>query len=173
MRTWKDLSLVEQPARIAAMQKDERGYPIPHTVQWANGKPDFRVIDPEKWVDAVTTCRCGICGEKIEGPMAFTGGPISIKNRLFTDLPMHKECAEYALQVCPFLAMPKFGYLDNAGYKMPVKVMQAVSNDRPDRFGLAMTDGFQVARIGHAGGDIVIWANEFTSVEWWVNGERQ
>lgn len=173
MKTWKDLNSVNTPDRVAALQKDERGYPIPHTVQWANGKPDFRVIDQVKWIDAVSSCKCGICGEKIEGQMAFTGGPLSIQNRLFTDLPMHKECAEYALQVCPFLAMPKFGYLDKAGYKMPVKVMSAVSNDRPDKFGLGMTDGFRVARIGHAGEDIAIWANEFTSVEWWINGERQ
>lgn len=31
----------------------------------------------------------------------------------------------------------------------------------------------EVIVFGHAGEDIVIWANEFTSVEWWINGERQ
>lgn len=171
MKTWTDLSNIQLPIRLAAAPKDERGYPIPHTVHWIDGKPDFRVIDPEKWITAVKECRCGICGDVINGKMAFVGGPMSIENRLFTDLPMHQECAEYALQVCPFLAMPKFGYLERTddGH---VQVLESASSKRPDMFGLALTNSYQLAEIQHTG-DIVLWAGPFSSIDWWVNGERK
>lgn len=178
MKTWTDLSKIEQPARIAAMQKDERGYPIPHSVAWVDGKPDFRVIDPNKWIEAVNNYQCGICGQKLEGEMAFVGGPVSIHNRLFTDLPMHKDCAEYALKTCPYLAAPKFGHASleslakHGGWKPGEMTVAAAASDvRPSRFGLGVTSGFQLARLGHTG-DIVIMANEFTAVSWWRNGEQ-
>lgn len=169
MKTWIDLSKIEQPAQIAAMQKDERGYPIPHTVMWVDGKPDFRVIDPNKWYEAARSCQCGICGQMILDDFAFVGGPLSMKNRLFTDLPMHKECAEYALKVCPFIAAPKFGYLKQHGH--PVREIEGVSDNRPDRFGLGMTSKYKLVQLPQ--GDIAIWADEFISVEWWQNGEKQ
>ena len=172
MKTWIDLSTVEMPENIAGMQKDERGYPIPHTVHWIDGKPDFRVIDPDKWIEAARECLCGICGKKIESKIAFVGGPRSIENRLFVDLGMHKECAEYALQVCPFMAAPKFGYLECKGLKKgELAVISAASNTRPTKFGLGLTSGYGVGRL--VSGDIVIQATPFESVEWWVNGEKQ
>lgn len=178
MKTWKDLKSVETPARVAELQKDERGYPIPHTVQWVNGKPDFRVIDQAKWVDAVVNHKCGICGQTLEGQMAFVGGPISIKNRLFADLPMHKECAEYAVQVCPFIAMPKFKYaaferIEKNGFKPgELQVISSGSSNKPEKFGLGLTDGFQVARV-MPNNDVVLMANDFSSIDWWVEGVKQ
>lgn len=167
MKTWKDLSQIAVPARVKSLPVDERGYPVPHTVQWVAGKPDFRVIDPQKWTKAVQLRRCGMCGEPLGARMAFVGGPLSMRNRLFYDLPMHRECATYALQVCPFLAAPKFGY-SQAGAGMSVH--SGVSGERPARFGLGITKSFAVRRM--PSGELVLQAGEFEVVTWWKDGQQ-
>lgn len=65
MKTWIDLSKVNAPARIQALAKDARGYPIPYGVTWENGVPDFRVIDDRKWIEAVKNRLCGLCGSAL------------------------------------------------------------------------------------------------------------
>ncbi|MFK4135920.1 hypothetical protein ACI2KR_27100 [Pseudomonas luteola] len=169
MATWIDLNTIETPDRIKRMKVDSRGYPIPYSVEIdANGKPDFRVIDPQKWFLAAQQKRCGICGEPLGAYVAFVGGPLSIENRYFTDLPMHKDCATYALQVCPFIAAPKFSY--SHSHSEEVKVNEHVSTNRPEKFGLGITKRYSLVQTGQ--GDILIHANEFQSIEWWSFGKR-
>lgn len=167
MKTWKDLSQIAVPARVKSLPVDERGYPVPHTVQWVAGKPDFRVIDPQKWTKAVQLRRCGVCGEPLGARMAFVGGPLSMRNRLFYDLPMHRECATYALQVCPFLAAPKFAY-SNPPEGMAVH--SGVVGERPSRFGLGIARSFEVMRA--PGGEVVLHAGAFESIVWWQHGRE-
>lgn len=169
MRTWIDLTQIATPDRIAAMKKDVRGYPIPFSVKYdADGVPDFRVIDPDRWQDAVISKRCGVCGGFLGAHLAFVGGPLSMENRHFTDLPMHRDCAIYALQVCPFIAAPKFSYSKTFGEEIVVNA--DVSTNRPSRFGLGIAKGFDVVRLPH--GDIALRAHPFKSIEWWENGNR-
>lgn len=55
-RTWTDLTLIEQPERIARLARDVRGYPIPFVVEFDDqGNPDFRALDMKKWTHAVNT----------------------------------------------------------------------------------------------------------------------
>jgi hypothetical protein len=59
---------------------------------------------------------------------------------------MHRDCASYALKVCPFLAAPSFAY----SQKLPdgTVASENVSVNRPDRFGLGITRNFQPVRLG-------------------------
>lgn len=165
-RPWIDLSTITMPERVARLARDERGYPIPHSVMYIDGKPDFRVVDQEKWMHALNTRRCGICGDSLGAHIAFVGGPLSIQNRLFTDLPMHRDCAAYALQVCPFLAAPRFAFAKLTGEGLAVN--ENVSDQRPERFGLGMTKTYRLVQLPDK--QLVIQAGEFRSTEWWVNG---
>lgn len=166
MKAWRDLSNVVMPNRVLRLERDCRGYPIPYTVQRdAQGRPDFRVVDPQIWMNAVRYKRCGICGEQLGVHLAFVGGPACMQNRVFTDLPMHRDCATYALQVCPFLAAPKFAY--SRSLSGDVRVMASVSSHRPEQFGLAMSRGVELRRLGD---DLVLLAAPFDSVEWWQGG---
>ncbi|KGT54005.1 hypothetical protein NY96_19685 [Xanthomonas citri pv. fuscans] len=167
MATWTDLSAIDEPARVAALPRDRRGYPIPHSVAHdEDGVPDFRVIDPGKWQHAVRRRLCGVCGSPLGARLAFVGGPLSIRNRLFNDLPMHRDCATYAMRACPFLAAPRFAF----ARKLPehTHVNESVSTDRPERFGLGIARDFQLVR-GPAG-DILLRAGAFEVVEWWQHG---
>lgn len=90
-----------------------RGLPIPYTVVIKpNGDPDFRITDTAKWKTVILKKLCGICGRKLGLKMCFIGGPKCAALRIFFDPPMHKECAYYSAEVCPFIASPNKGYSD-------------------------------------------------------------
>lgn len=168
MKAWTDLTCIDMPPRVATLPRDPRGYPIPYTVKRdESGKPDFRIIDPEKAMRAVRMRCCGICGETLGARIAFVGGPLALANRLFTDLPMHRDCAIYALRTCPFIAAPKFAY--SRALPADTVVSDNVSTDRPDRFGLGITKTFSVVSVN---GEPVLRAGEFESIEWWRHGKQ-
>jgi ferredoxin len=94
------------PLRIAALPCDRRGYPVPRFVHWLDGVPDFRVLDPTFMAAAVRQRLCWICGQPLGRKMVFSIGPMCIVNGISAEPPSHRECAEYAARVCPFLAIP-------------------------------------------------------------------
>jgi hypothetical protein len=167
MPAWTDLTAVETPPKVAALPKDSRGYPIFFTVLISHdGKPNFRAQDPYKWETGVQDKLCGICGTKLGKRMAFVGGPKSIKSRYFTDLPMHESCAQYALKACPFIAMPKFTYLEQSAPELAVNPL--VSDQRPEMFGIGITSKMKVVQLqGHS----VIKAGAFSRVQFWKDGQ--
>lgn len=167
MKAWRDLSEVETPKRIQRLPCDARGYPIPANVLVTDGVPDFRTIDPDKIVWAVQYKRCAICGEPLGSHVAFVGGPRSIKSRWFSDAPMHRDCAVYALQVCPFLAAPSFGYRKSVPEDATVNLL--VSTERPEVFGLGITRGYEPAVHG---GHLLLHAAPFESLSWWKGGHE-
>ncbi len=166
---WNTLPL---PLKLQSRPKDGRGLPIPAAVVIdENGTPDFRVTDVLKWQRLAKARCCGLCGEPLERMMAFVGGPVSHQSRFFTDLPMHRPCAEYALQVCPYLAAPNYRYAEQvanlAGYV--VQVNDQVANTRPDRFFLALSRHFTLGRLPT--GELVIRARPWEGTWWWRNGK--
>jgi hypothetical protein len=170
---YSDWRLIPVPARLASRPRDDRGYPIPATVlvDSATGKPDFRVTDIHKWVAACSKKTCSLCGDPLGRHLAFLGGPGSFESRYFTDLPMHRECAEYALQVCPYLAVPNFKYSESitapAGFTL--NVSDDVDSTRPSKFALAITMSYQAMRT--RSGTFVVQAAPWEQVSWWQDGK--
>lgn len=104
------------PSRVARLPKDERGFPVPWFVQWFEngepsdfgvGAPDFRVIDSRKMQTALRQPRCWVCGEQMGVHRVFLIGPMCAINRVISEPPSHRECAEFAAKACPFLANPR------------------------------------------------------------------
>lgn len=94
------------PPRLSRRPRD-RGYPVPWFVGvGADGAYDFRFVDPQRIVEAVRDRRCFMCGEPLGVVLAFVTGPMSAINRIAPEPPSHRECAEYAARVCPFLTRP-------------------------------------------------------------------
>ena len=102
---------IAEPERIARLEHDKRGYPIPWNVlRGDDGTPFFIINDDRKAYHALLRDLCPICGERLGRWKWFVGGLRSAFDPAgcYFDLPGHRECIEYALQVCPYLAIPKY-----------------------------------------------------------------
>lgn len=103
--------MVQEPERIARLPRDKRGYPIPWNVLKADdGTPFFIINDDRKAGRALREGLCPICGERLGAWRWLVGGPRSAfdPHGCYFDLPCHRECAEFALQTCPYLAAPRY-----------------------------------------------------------------
>lgn len=94
------------PHRMESLPVDKRGYPVPWFVDWVDGEPEFRAMNPEKWVRAVRFKLCWVCGERIGRIMAFVAGPMCGINRTSSEPPSHYDCAWWSVRNCPFLSNP-------------------------------------------------------------------
>lgn len=99
-------SLEKPTERIAKLPIDERGFPVPWFVEWIDGKPEFRAMDPRKWTSAVANSLCWVCGEKMGAYKAFVIGPMCGINRTTAEPPTHLDCAQWSARNCPFLSNP-------------------------------------------------------------------
>ena len=98
---------LEMPERIRRLPVcPTRNVPVPWFVAWVDGKPEFRCMDHEKLVRAVKEKLCWVCGDKLGTHLVFVIGPMCSINRVSSEPPCHKDCAEYSAQVCPFLTKP-------------------------------------------------------------------
>lgn len=101
-----------------ALQRDERGYPIPYVVlRDTTGRPLFTANDHRKRWESAKENRCAICGTRIKGELLwFVGGPMSAfhEHGAYRDTALHHECMSYAMQVCPYLALRSYqGRIDD------------------------------------------------------------
>lgn len=94
------------PARLARLPRTPTGLPIPYFVAQVDGRYDFRVVDARKVRPAIQHRLCWLCGQPMGRMMCFVVGPMCIVNRVSSEPPMHRDCAEYALRACPFLTNP-------------------------------------------------------------------
>lgn len=107
----RDVREVPAPKRMAHLDRDERGYPIPAMVfRDETGRPHFTINNEADRFILLMDDKCSICGEKLLRLRWFVGGPLSAfhKHGSYMDPPLHRECMHYALQVCPYLALPSY-----------------------------------------------------------------
>lgn len=161
--------VVPIPRRLSRRPKDARGYPIGCLVLITpDGKPDFRATDVRQWLAIVRNRCCALCGEPLESNIAFIGGPRSHESRTFTDPGMHLECAQYAMKVCPYLAMPTAHHSRKitpiAG--LALKVTEHVSTEKPDRFFIGIAMSYHPYRLED--GSLVVRASEWIRTEWFA-----
>lgn len=177
---------IRVPARMRHLPKDHRGYHVPRFVLWAegdpsdaqnlrqpgHGKPYFQIMDVRHLSRCVRSHQCWICGNPLVKIMVFVIGPMCAINRVSAEPPSHLECARYAVQVCPFLAIPEMrrlpthrfaGTMSQAGFALP---------RNPGVSGLWCTQRYRTFKP-HAGGDGVLFEmGEPSRVEWFVRGRE-
>lgn len=103
----RSIAGIPMPPRIARLDVDGRGYPVPWFVATVDGRPDFRVVKPGAVMEAVRAPRCWICGQLLlDTRVAYVIGPMCAVNRTSAEPPSHRDCARYAARACPFLARP-------------------------------------------------------------------
>jgi hypothetical protein len=98
---------IPMPDRFRKLPVSDRGFPTPYFVGEFEGKTDFRVIRPDAIADCYNRRLCWLCGEKLGQYLCFVIGPMCSVNRISSEPPSHRECAEYAVRACPFLSKPK------------------------------------------------------------------
>lgn len=99
------------PELMQRLPLDRRGYPVPVIIKRdTTGAPMFTVNDALVQRRCATRKLCAICGLRLRKELWFVGGPLSAfhSRGCYIDSALHHECLHYALQVCPFLAMPNF-----------------------------------------------------------------
>ena len=112
------------PKFMAGLPVDKkRGFVVPWFVEWINGEPEFRAMDPRKMTRAINERLCWVCGNKLFGEEVYVIGPMCVVNRISSEPPSHRECARYSAQVCPFLSKPQMVRRES-GLPVPVEELR-------------------------------------------------
>jgi hypothetical protein len=167
---------------MRTLPRDSLGYPIPTIVLVDKSrKPQFTINDLRKVGSCLRKRLCAICGKRLDDGYWFVGGSRCFmhENGAFVNPPLHRDCGQYALQVCPFLAAPSYSKRID-GKKMRAK-------DRPDHmaiieiahmppaqpttFGFGQTREFRIVQSQMGQSDHVLVVESWDYVEWWKNGE--
>jgi hypothetical protein len=175
------VTLPDLPRRIAKLQKDERGFPVPVFVQWfrQDGKPaelpsegdrpDFRYANSDFRVLAFKRGLCWICGEALGVHRIYAIGPMCVINRTTSEPASHRECAEFSAKACPFLIRPRMrriGFDEDE----PHVVSGHLIERNPGCVCLYETRKAKAFRP--EGGGWLIRLGEPDRVDWWAEGRQ-
>jgi hypothetical protein len=170
------IARIEAPARIRRLNVDHRGFPVPWFVAWIDGVADHRIIDAGKMEPAIRHRLCWTCGEPLGQTYAFTIGPMCAVNRVISEPPSHRECAEYAVAACPFLSRPE-AHRRTAG--MPDAVLTLAAGDglkrNPGVICLWVTRSYKPFRVptsSHANRGILFDLGEPIETVWYAEGRH-
>lgn len=145
-----------------------RGFPITHVTMINNGEPDFRTLHAGRVLQCMKTRCCGICGDDIETTewCAFIGGEKSMSNRVFVDPAMHRDCAYYAAQVCPFLAGTRRQYSETTKTEQlgQFELLIRMDQDRPQRLGLMLAKRYDLVIQGNQ--PLIVAAKRPNLIDW-------
>ena len=119
---------ITMPPRMARRPVSEKGFPVPWFVSMIKGKWDFVNIDPRKYFEAYKRRICWLCGEPLGQYACFVIGPMCAINRVSAEPATHRDCAEYAVKACPFLARPNMKRNDAAALA-PISAPGAVEHN--------------------------------------------
>jgi hypothetical protein len=158
---------IEMPTRIKRLPISERGYPIPWFVPWEDGVPLTQAADPRKLRLALTQHLCWICGEALGVFKCFIIGPMCAVNRITSEPPNHRECAEYAVRTCPFLVKPnmKRNPVDDDRKQEPAGIM---IERNPGVCLIWVTRSYR--RFTPRGGGVLFSLNDPVELAWYREG---
>jgi hypothetical protein len=160
--------LTAMPQRIAALPIDARGYPVPWFVDYVDGQPEFRAMDPVKWKRAIKERLCWVCGQKLGAHLCFVLGPMCAITRTTTEPPCHLECARWSAVNCPFLARPHARRREDELMAAGKSIGGLPIKRNPGVAALWITRSYD--RWSPAKGQILITVGDPERVEWYAEG---
>jgi hypothetical protein len=156
------------PDRMKDLPVSAKGYPVPYFVKYIDGVPDFRVMDEEKYARCLKNNVCWCCGKPLGRYKAFVGGPLVAINKISAEPPLHRDCAEFSVQACPFLLLPKAKRRDTSDVTIEVSAMGGMMLDHnPTVTAMYMTASFKVT---HDANGLLLRMGDPTEVIWYTNG---
>jgi hypothetical protein len=157
------------PENMRHLPVDERGYIVPFFVAWMGGKPEFRAMDPEKWLRCVKRNLCWVCGGRLGARITFVIGPMCGINRTTSEPAGHLECARWSAKNCPFLARPHMVRREDELSDALKENVAGYQIDRnPGVMALWTTRTFKIFNDGQ--GKPLIQIGEPESIEWYAEG---
>jgi len=160
------------------------GYVVPFFVSWylpdgskvnertPNAKPNFPIID----MDRAQICRkrnaCWICGKQLGTYRWFVMGPGSAITRTALEPPSHRDCAKYAVRVCPFMLNPNKQINNNAARNAVVELIGSVPPDNPGVSVLWATKSYDLLPVDPSRGIFYYRPHEPDVVEFWREGRH-
>lgn len=170
------------PGRLASRPRDARGYPIPFIVfNDAAGKPHFTINDQAKVAEVIRKKLCALCGTPLRDNIWFIGGPGAAFHEFgaYLDPPAHKDCACYALRVCPFLATrysklieDKLLRPDHVPHDAVLVTEESAKPDQPAFFVLAKAPRYElIDRSDEALPPLFVPKRPWMDVQFWREGK--
>lgn len=107
------------PPAMKNLQQDARGYPVPVTVPWIDGRPKFASVSTSRKLIVGKFHLCGICGNTMEPgePYYFTwdadnagfyeaaiAAGVAVRGQMSQEPGGHRECILYSAMACPHLS---------------------------------------------------------------------
>ena len=168
--------LPERPRRFMKLPLDERGFPVPWFVAWQDGTPDFRVVRPGGIAIAHKRGLCWLCGEPLGVYNAFVIGPMCGINRVSSEPPSHRDCAEYAVRACPFLTRP-LAVRNPRGLEDAQKPAGFMIERNPGVTLLWVTKSYKPFKVEEVPGDparagVLFRIGDPTEVSFWAKGRK-
>ena len=150
-----------------------KGYIIPYIVMVKDTIPLFKVNDDNLVEECIEKKLCSVCGGELHDDMWMLGGPQSAFNPrgAYFDIPVHKECGEYSLKTCPYLASSTYSHNSSIQHLQKrvgdnVKLVDpTIDPNRVPFFVLAKTSGYNVIR--RIGSRIIVPVKPFLEIEIW------
>jgi hypothetical protein len=169
------------PPRIARLPRDHRGFPVPWFVTWfvdgkagefGEGEPDFRCADERKLIRAARQPICWVCGDQLGRHRVFTIGPMCAVNRVISEPPSHRDCAEFSVKACPFLSRPRMrrNELDLPEQRKEAGGFAIMRN--PGVICLWETPDYRVTKAQRGNAGILFSLGEPTRVDWYAEGRK-
>lgn len=132
------------PPALAARPVDptwRRPVPVVNTMD--DGSTDFTVINGDIAYQCAKARECGLCGQKMGRLVAFLGGPSAAEGRTWSDPPMHPDCAEAAVTLCPHIS--KAGARRVPEGRNPQSVVtEDMDMTKPDRWVMYVTRNYKI-----------------------------
>ncbi|WP_157930403.1 hypothetical protein [Glycomyces xiaoerkulensis] len=123
---------ITAPARCSNLRIDPRGYPIIGVIPQAPGKEDFGGLSEKRKLVLATYDLCAVCAMPFRDELRWQ---VTFNDQLhhmgpaptFNEAPVHKICALYAAQVCPFVSSPhaRLGDAQRKGQRRPETLVLA------------------------------------------------
>jgi hypothetical protein len=169
----RDISI---PLRMTHLPISETGFPVPWFVAWLDddgratprgiGRPDFRVFHQNATSIAHNRKLCWLCGEPRGAFGAFNIGPMCAVNRVAPEPPSHRECAEYAVRACPFLAQPRM-VRNEKGMPEQRVATEGMIKRNPGVVLIWITKQYRAENVNPG---VIFHLGEPESLSWWREG---
>ncbi|MFD9123484.1 hypothetical protein [Kitasatospora sp. NPDC059571] len=149
-------TMPELPAGLAARPIDQRrGLPIPAVNERPDGTADFLSINGRTAIKLAVSGGCSLCTRLMSGLAAFLGGPKSAQAGSYSDPPMHEECAEAALRLCPHIARQHARRATERRIPEATAVPEGFSEAKPQEWVMVLASSFGAGLMPAEGGGLV------------------